>query len=138
MLANRHSRQRFVTALAAVLVLPLAACPEAQEQLYISSNTVLGVDASVNTARTSGRVQLGYDRYFVTWVPQTVKQDGEAREVMSALNCTEVTFGSLALLGFEESLATGVAAQNFSRQLAADATGNAYFECFHNRASNSR
>lgn len=87
MLAYRPPRRRLGTALAAVLALQLASC--AQGKLYISSTTVLGLDASVNTARTAGHIQFGYDRYFVTWVPQTVKQDGDAREVMSALNCTE-------------------------------------------------
>jgi hypothetical protein len=130
MLAHRHPQRRLGAALAAVLALHVAACAGVQEKLYISSTTVLGLDASINTARTAGHIQFGYDRYFVTWVPQTVKRDGDAREVMSALNCTEVTVGDLALKKFEESLATGVAATHFARQLEEDASSNSYFECF--------
>ncbi|MGH8655870.1 MAG: hypothetical protein ACREYE_28465 [Gammaproteobacteria bacterium] len=129
MLAHRHPQRRLGTALAAVLALQLAACAGTQEKLYISSTTVLKLDASVNTARTAGHIQFSYDRYFVTWVPQSVKQDGGALEVMSALNCTEVTVGDLTLKKFEESLATGVAATKFARQLK-DASGNPWFECF--------
>lgn len=132
MLAHRHSRRRFGAALTAVLALPLAACFEAQEKLYVSSTTVLGLDASVNTARTSSRIQLGYDRYFVTWVPQAVTQEDAGVEVMSALNCTEVAVGSLALKKFDESLATGLAAKNFSKQLTGNGAGNRYFDCFNN------
>lgn len=132
MLAHRHPRRRLGAALAAVLALQLAAC--AQDRLYISSTTVLGLDASVNTARTAGRVQFGYDRYFVTWIPQTVSQDDKekekAREAMSALNCTQATVGNLSLKKFEESLATGVAATHFAAQLAKDRDGSPYFECF--------
>ena len=77
MLAYRNPRRRLGVALAVTLALQLAACT--QDRLYVSSTTVLGLDASVNTARTAGRVQFGYDRYFVTWVPQTVEQtDGGA------------------------------------------------------------
>jgi hypothetical protein len=130
MLAYRHPRRRLGAAIAAVLALQLAACAGVQEKLYISSTTTLGLDASVNTARTAGHLQFGYDRYFVTWVPQTVRQEGDAHEVMSALNCTEVTVGNLTLKKFEESLATGVAATNFARQLAKDRGGDQYFECF--------
>ena len=128
MLAHQYPRECLRTALASVLALCLAACAGSPEKLYISSTTMLGLDASVNTARTSGRIQFGYDRYFVTWVPQSVAEDGTAREVMSALNCTEVTVGDLSLKKFEESLATGVAAQKFAAQLAKG--DNPYFDCF--------
>ncbi len=130
MLAYRNPRRRLGTALAGALALQLAACT--QDRLYVSSTTVLGLDASVNTARSAGRVQFGYDRYFVTWVPQTVEQKDGGREVMSALNCTEVVVSGLALKKFDESLATGIAATNFAKHLK-DERAAAYFDCFTDR-----
>jgi hypothetical protein len=128
MLAHRRVGRR-TAALAAALALPLAACTEAQEKLYLSSTTVLGIDASVNTTRQSGRVQIGYDRYFVTWVPQGVQAD-RGTEIMAALNCTKVVVGSLALRRFDESLATGEAAKKFAKQLSESAPSSDYFDCF--------
>lgn len=130
MLAYRNPRRRLGVALAVTLALQLAACT--QDRLYVSSTTVLGLDASVNTARTAGRVQLGYDRYFVTWVPQTVEQTDGGREVMSALNCTEIIVSGLALKKFDESLATGIAATNFAKQLNEESAAK-YFDCFTDR-----
>ena len=130
MLAYRNPRRRLGVALAVTLVLQLAACT--QDRLYVSSTTVLGLDASVNTARTAGRVQFGYDRYFVTWVPQTVEQTDGGREVMSALNCTEIIVSGLALKKFDESLATGIAATNFAKQLKEESAAK-YFDCFSDR-----
>ena len=130
MLAYRNPRRRLGVALAVTLVLQLAACT--QDRLYVSLTTVLGLDASVNTARTTGRVQLGYDRYFVTWVPQTVEQMDGGREVMSALNCTEIIVSGLALKKFDESLATGIAATNFAKQLNEESAAK-YFDCFTDR-----
>jgi hypothetical protein len=129
MLANRYPRQHFGAALATLLAIPLAAC-FGQDKLYISSTTVLGLDASVNTARTAGHVQLGYDRHFVTWVPQTVSKEKGAREVMSALNCTEVVVSGLTLTKFDESLATGTAAILFAQKIAESQNSTPYFECF--------
>ena len=118
-------------ACAALALLPviLAGCAGEQKKLYISSDTILGLDASVNTVRESGSVRIGYDRYFLTWVPQSVpdEQDPDAREVMSALNCTRVTIGDLVLKEFQESLATGRAAREFIQN--AD-TQHKYFACF--------
>ncbi len=135
MLANRYPRQHFGAALATLLAIPLAACMGMQEKLYISSTTVLGLDASVNTARTAGHVQLGYDRYFVTWVPQTVTKEKGAREVMSALNCTEVVVSGLTLTKFDESLATGTAAILFAKKIASTQSNTSYFECFTDQQS---
>lgn len=132
MLAHRHLLHEFRAAVVIILVIQLTACMGMQDRLYISSTTVLGLDASVNTARTAGRVQLGYDRYFVTWVPQMAPEGNAPPEVMSALNCTEVTVNGLTLTGFEESLATGEAAIQFAKALAnEEQTGKkAYFHCF--------
>ena len=59
------------------LVAPLAlltllgACGD---KLYIAHDTVIGISANVNTARTSGRITIGYDRHFVVFAPKSVKQ----------------------------------------------------------------
>jgi hypothetical protein len=42
----------------------LAACGE-PTQLYIAHNTVIGLDAAVDTNRQSGRLLFGYDRQFI-------------------------------------------------------------------------
>jgi hypothetical protein len=126
MLADRNPSRRLWSALAVAGSLSLAGCAAAPDRLYISSTTLLGLDASVNTARTAGHVQFGYDRYFVTWVPQSVK-DGDGHEVMSALNCTHVVVGGLMLKKFEESLATGKAALNFANAVDGDSE---FFDCF--------
>ncbi len=133
MLAHRPSGRRHAAALALVGALPLVACNETpRDQLFISSTTIVGIDASVDTTRQSGRVQIGYDRYFLTWIPQVVRQEDNGIEVMSALNCTKMEVGSLALRKFDESLATGVAAQKFSPRLAESGPGSRYFDCFSN------
>ena len=41
-------------------------------QLYIAHNTVVGVDAVVDTNRQVGRIVVGYDRQFVALAPKSV------------------------------------------------------------------
>lgn len=133
MLVTRH-RTLIRTMLVAATAMLLSGCMT--PKLVISSTTVIGLDATVNTARTAGHVQLGYDRYFVTWIPQTVPEidhvdgvDIKGQEAMSSLNCTDVTVSGLTLTKFDESLATGRAARLFASRLIQD-DKSIYFTCF--------
>lgn len=137
LVVHRHSKHPPSLArllLIGAILMPtfLVGCTDVGQRLYISSNTVVGLDVIINTARNSGRVQFGYDRYFVTWVPQSVPVPNEpgAKEVMAALNCTELTVGDLAIKKFEESLATGVAAEKFAEMMGKSEKPVHLFECF--------
>ena len=58
-------------------------CAQWGEQLYVAHDIKIGLDASVNTATTSGSVDLGYDRRFLTFVPRSVavrEQESETLE----------------------------------------------------------
>ena len=57
--------------IALTLIAGLAACGE-PTQLYIAHNTVLGLDAAVDTNRQAGRLLFGYDRQFVALAPRSV------------------------------------------------------------------
>ena len=114
------------------------------DQLYVGSDTVLGIAVGYNTAREAGRIDIGYDRHFVTWVPQSVavqdtatpgpkersQERSQEREAMSVIGCTELKIGSLSLQGFHESLAIGKAAEAFAAKLRDSA---AYFPCFQGK-----
>ena len=116
--------------LLAVLLLGLGGC---SDQLYVGSDTVLGIAVGYNAAREAGRVDIGYDRHFVTWIPQSVTAPDSVppgREVMSVIGCTELNVGSLSLQGFHESLAIGKAAEAFAARLKDSA---AYFPCFQGK-----
>lgn len=105
------------------LVLAIGGCGD---QLYVGSDTVLGIAVGYNSAREAGRIDIGYDRHFVTWIPQSVPQE-EGEEAMSVLGCTQVKIGNLNLQKFQESLATGKAAAKFAEALKDDSS---YFSCF--------
>ena len=62
---------------AAMLV--LTACDA--NQLYIGHDTVLGLNASVNSERSSGRIVFGYDRQFITLVPKSVDMEEIETEI---------------------------------------------------------
>ncbi len=125
----------------------LAGC-EAQ-QLYVTSQTVIGINASLNEARTAGKLVIGYDRDFAVIIPKSVDRvliaeeptvDGtkknvaiQYRDAMSAMSCTEMEVNGIFMTRFTESMATGYAARNFAGQLAK--TGNEqkareFFACF--------
>lgn len=110
------------------LLLALGGC--SGDKLYIGSDTVLGIAIGYNTAREAARVDIGYDRHFVTWIPRSVAEadDGgsKVKEAMSVLGCTNLQIGNLSLQGFEESLATGVAARTFAKKI----NESNYFRCF--------
>ena len=101
----------------------LIACGE-PTQLYIAHNTVVGLDAAVDTNRQSGRLLFGYDRQFIALAPKSVphKQnsefpdvvcdapDAKCHEAMAALSCNEVEVRGIFLTRFKDNLATGTAA----------------------------
>lgn len=114
---------------AALLALWCATLPGCQSgQLYVASNTVVGLHAGVNTARTAGTLQIGYDRYFTTVVPRSVvPPNGEsgtglpagttAREAMAVMSCSELEVDGIFVSRFVENLATGRAALNYAKAL---------------------
>jgi hypothetical protein len=121
-----------------LLLLVLAACQNAGQQLYVAHDTKLGIDASYNTAMTSGSIDLGYDRRFVTWVPQSVEINGvgdNAKEAMSVIACSRLQVGAISILYYDESMATGRAAKMFAQQLknGQGVVAKDYFECFSRR-----
>jgi hypothetical protein len=124
----------------------LGAC-EAR-QLYIAHDTVIGVNAAVNQARSSGRLMIGYDRDFITVIPKSVAaaEEGEAtgtgKEAMSAIACSKVEVTGLFLTQFVEHVATGEAARNFAHSLANGAPTTAgvraaqqFLDCFETRGA---
>jgi hypothetical protein len=68
----------------ALLVLMLAGCTNWGEQLYLAHDTKIGLDASINTATTSGSVVLGYDRRFITFVPRSVEIEEQETELVGS------------------------------------------------------
>jgi hypothetical protein len=126
----------------ALMVLALGGCENWGKQLYVAHDTKLGIDASINTATTSGSIDLGYDRRFVTWVPRSVEieegnVDGEAREVMSVIACSNLRVGIVSIDYYDESMATGRAAVLFAEAIAKKRKEIAedYFECFRKKPS---
>lgn len=119
----------------ALMVLVLGGCANWGEQLYVAHDTKLGIDASINTATTSGSIDLGYDRRFVTFVPRSVEAEGgdaDAREVMSVIACSDLRVGIVSIDYYDESMATGRAAVLFAEALARqrEETVEDYFACF--------
>lgn len=125
-----------------LLVLLSAGCQDWGNQLYIANTTKLGINASLNTTRQAGSIGLGYDRYFVTWVPRSVDQsdaspDGDpaadkTRDVMSVLACSRLEVDGLNIKEFDETLATGEAARIFAAALKEEKSSAVtdYFRCF--------
>ncbi len=118
-----------------LMVLVLGGCANWGEQLYVAHDTKLGIDASINTATTSGSIDLGYDRRFVTFVPRSVEieeGDADAREVMSVIACSNLRVGIISIDYYDESMATGRAATLFAEALAKQGkrTAEDYFACF--------
>lgn len=122
--------------LAALIVLAVSGCEPTQ--LYIAHNTVVGLDVAVNTERSAGHLMFGYDRRFVALAPKSVKplahdgdeqQSSEAREVMSALSCTEVEVDGIFLTKYSERLATGLAARDAANTIK-DPQASSLFRCW--------
>ena len=91
---------------AAALTSGLTACEPTN--LYVGSNTVVGVNGSMNTQQTAGHLIVGYDRRFAAIVPKSVPMaDSEGEEAMAVLSCSELRVDGIFLTGFTEYLATG-------------------------------
>lgn len=93
------------------LLLPaamLCACTSLSKQVYVASDTSLGVNGAVNTAQTAGKLVIGYDRKFVAFVPKK-DEDADSSDVMSVYNCTHLEITGLRISKFREKLATGKA-----------------------------
>lgn len=106
--------------------------------LYVAHHTVIGVNAAMNTERTSGRLVIGYDRKFVTVIPKSVPIDGVAnkqRDAMAALSCSEVEVKGIFLSKFIEYLATGEAGKKFAERFGNTGDGAGIFECFDDNVS---
>ncbi|MBN9560088.1 MAG: hypothetical protein J0H14_05080 [Alphaproteobacteria bacterium] len=128
------------SALIALVAFVLIGCqPRA---VYVASDTVVGLNANVNTARNSGSLQFGYDRHFATVIPRAVdlaqgasdiglQAPGQGREVMAVLGCSEVEVKGIFLSKFVENLATGRAARNYATKLAGSGKNpDSFFACF--------
>lgn len=93
----------------------LSAC--STNNLYIAHDTVVGLNASVDSQRGSGQLIVGYDRNFGTYVPKSVR-DGDGQEAMSVLSCSKLKVRGIWLTEFTEYLGTGEAAAIYADNLA--------------------
>lgn len=110
----------------------LAACGQ-PTQLYVAHNTVIGLDAAVDTNRQSGRLIFGYDRQFITLAPKAVpcEEDGaNCREAMAALSCNEVVVEGVFLTRFKDRLATGKAAVEAAEAIKKKPEIATLFDCW--------
>lgn len=115
----------------AAIVLPFLGGCEATN-LYIAHDTVVGVNAAVNSNQTSGHVVIGYDRKFFAVVPKSVPR-GEGKdgtEAMSALSCSELEVDGIFLTRFVENLATGEAGLKFADRISQDGNSGGFFQCY--------
>src|SRR5262245_39737316 len=85
--------------IAIALAAGLMACQPTN--LYVSSNTVVGVNGAMNADQTAGHLIIGYDRRFAAIVPKSApivdgegeldrSADPKAHEAMSVLSCSEL------------------------------------------------
>lgn len=120
------------------LLLALGAC----QNLYIASDTHAGIQASLNTARTAGKLSIGWERDFIVLIPRSVDvvkatEDMEKREganaasgqsntddptggkyeAMSVASCTDFDTDGIYITRFEQKLATGYAAHRLMRSM---------------------
>lgn len=100
------------------LLLPaamLCACTSLSKQVYVASDTSLGVNGAMNTAQTAGKLVIGYDRKFVAYVPTTKLgargKEPEIVDAMAVYNCTHLEVQGMRITAFREQLATGDAAK---------------------------
>ena len=103
-----------------VCLLVQGACTLPTKQIYVVSDTSLGVHGSINTAQTAGQLVIGYDRKFAAVVPKL--DVGGDSEAMSAFNCTHVKIEGMTLTEFRERLATGDAASKLADSLSRAST----------------
>lgn len=163
--------------LAAASLLLLSACE--QNNVYVASNTLIGLNAGVNPAQSTGKIFFGYERDFVAIIPKAVdnpppadtvaapagsttsdaeasgdgqspstaaptapvvqgvswkSEQGEGKELMSVLGCTDVQAKGIFIRRFTEYLATGQAARNFAvalrlKDVEQDEVIDQFFKC---------
>ena len=63
---------------AVLLALSITGCTLAGKNIYVASDTTLGVIGAMNTAHSSGKLIIGYDRQFIAVVPKK-ESSGENR-----------------------------------------------------------
>lgn len=86
--------------------------------VYVATDTSIGINGALNTAQTSGEINIGYDRKFTAYVPHKQAPDGsEKGDAMTTYNCTKVEIKGTTLSKFYERLATGKAAEDLVRKL---------------------
>jgi hypothetical protein len=143
-----------LTALSCALALAMGLAACSPTNLYVASNTVIGVNGAMNADQTSGHLIVGYDRRFAAIVPKSVQVlnddgsvntnvDKDAREAMGVLSCSELKVEGIFLTGFTEYLATGEAARRFAKKVADEAANKGtsadmtkFFNCLIPRAPN--
>jgi hypothetical protein len=104
--------------IAVLLLAGLIGC--SSSALYVANDTVIGINAAVNTQRTAGHIVVGYDRNFATLVPISVDDSGTSvaagrREAMSVISCSKLEIGNIFLKQFTENLLTGKAALKYAQ-----------------------
>lgn len=116
-----HMVRRTVVSGGAAVALSVALTACEPTNLYVGSNTIVGVNGSMNTQQTAGHLIVGYDRRFAAIVPKSVPTgEGDGKEAMSVLSCSELRVEGIFLTGFTEYLATGEAAKKFAESVAPD------------------
>jgi hypothetical protein len=101
--------------------------------LFVAHQTVVGVDAAVDTQMMKGHLVIGYDRNFVAIIPKSVDASSPTagvahRDAMSAIACHKVEVKGIALTQFTEYLATGEAGKIYAESLRRR-TGRQLFNC---------
>ncbi|HET6160389.1 MAG TPA: hypothetical protein VFE34_18740 [Dongiaceae bacterium] len=119
-------RFAIATGAALALIAELTGCQPTN--LYVGSNTIVGLNGAMNADQTAGHLIVGYDRRFAAIVPKSapvLKDDGSidqsnlnAHEAMGVLSCSELKVQGIFVTGFTEYLATGDAAREFAKQVA--------------------
>jgi hypothetical protein len=94
-------------------------------EVYVASDTSLGINGSLNSAKTSGQVVIGYDRSFTAYVPLDEKNE----DALSSYNCTEVEIKGIQLVRFTERMATGKAALNVAEGIVPEEDAKTGIDC---------
>jgi hypothetical protein len=140
--------QRLVVATGAAVALSVALTACDPTNLYVASNTVIGVNGAMNTDQATGHLIVGYDRRFAAVIPKSATivdpetgepvptEHPEAREAMSVLSCSQLEVDIIFLTGFSEYLATGEAARRFAHEVSKrsvikrDEAIGQFFDCY--------
>ena len=124
------------------LTASVSACDTAGRHLYMVHNTVVGIDAAVNTDPPRGHLLVGYDRQFGAWIPRSVPETSDEaggatpqqRDAMTAIACSKIGVDGIFLSQFTEYLATGRAAELYAKALKSHA-GTELYECLNKSAN---